>query len=134
MSAPEDAIRARRRLTNRLIAARDASRLKPFFAPDMKLIVGDGGLILGADDVVRAFAVQFAPPTSAVYERLTQSVQVDDASVRAVEQGVWTGAWTENSVRVLQTGVYTAVWRAVRGQWLIEAELYTGLTSPSASV
>ncbi len=49
MTAPEDAIRARRRLTNRIIAAHEAARLKPYFAPDVKLIVGDSGLILGAD-------------------------------------------------------------------------------------
>jgi len=45
--APEDAIRARRKLTNKLIAAHDAARLKPFFAADARLIAGDGGLLLG---------------------------------------------------------------------------------------
>ena len=32
MTTPEDAVRARRRLTNKLIAAHEAVRLKPFFA------------------------------------------------------------------------------------------------------
>ena len=44
MTTPEDAIRARRRLTNKLIAAKDAQRLRPFFLADACLIPGDGGL------------------------------------------------------------------------------------------
>jgi hypothetical protein len=33
VTSPEDAIRARRKLTNKLIAAREAERLRPFFVP-----------------------------------------------------------------------------------------------------
>ena len=62
MPSPDDAIRARRKLTNKLIAAHDAARLRPFFTPDVKLIVGDGDLILGVDAVIQAFAGQFADP------------------------------------------------------------------------
>ena len=43
MTAPQDAIRARRKLTNRLIAAHDARRLAPFFDPQATLISGEGG-------------------------------------------------------------------------------------------
>ena len=47
MTAPEDAIRARRKLTNRLIAAHDAPRLRPFFVADVKLIrKADGGVVM----------------------------------------------------------------------------------------
>ncbi|MDB5493659.1 MAG: hypothetical protein JWP86_996 [Phenylobacterium sp.] len=51
--APEDAIRARRKLTNKLIAAHDAARLRPFFAADARLVAGDGGLLTGADAIPR---------------------------------------------------------------------------------
>ena len=37
MTSSEDAVRARRRLTNKLIAGHEAQRLRPFFAPDVKL-------------------------------------------------------------------------------------------------
>ena len=81
-TAPEDAIRARRRLTNKLIAAHEAPRLRPFFAPDVKLIVGDGSLILGADAVVQAFAGQFTDPAFKTYVRETTGVEIDaDARV-----------------------------------------------------
>ena len=52
MTAPEDAIRARRRLTNKIIAAHDATRLKPFLDPQVKLIVGDGSLIRVIGDAI----------------------------------------------------------------------------------
>ena len=55
MTTPDEAIRARRKLTNKLIASHEAARLRPFFAPDVKLIVGDGALIMGVDEVIAAF-------------------------------------------------------------------------------
>jgi hypothetical protein len=115
-----DAIQARRRLTNRLIAAREAQRLRPFFAPDAKLIVGDGGLILGADDVVAAFAAQMAQPDFVPYVRETERVELDAPGRRAAEHGRW-------SAGPALGGAYLAVWRKVTGQWVIESELYVTL-------
>lgn len=112
-TAPEDAVRARRRLTNRLIAAHDAARLRPFFAPDVKLIVGDGDLILGAEPVLQAFAAQFAEPGFMAYVRETDAVAVDAAEARVAEQGRWTGRWKDREMG----GTYLAVWRKVTGQW-----------------
>jgi ketosteroid isomerase-like protein len=122
MTSPADAVRARRRLTNPLIAAHDAARQKPFFAPDVKLVVGDGGLILGAVEVVAAFAAQFAEPGFTAYVRETETVEIDTAGARAAERGRWTVTG-----RALG-GTYLAVWRKVTGQWVIESELYVTLT------
>ena len=119
MTAPEDAIRARRRLTNRLIAGREAARLKPFFLPDARLITGDGGLILGADAIVEAFAVQFREPGFVAYVRTPDSVELDAAGERAAETGRWTGNGA--------SGAYMAAWRKVTGQWAIESELFVML-------
>jgi ketosteroid isomerase-like protein len=124
MTAPEDAIRARRRLTNKLIAAHDAQRLRPFFAGDVRLIVGDGALVLGVDEVVSAFAAQFADPSFKTYVRETATVELDAEGARAAEQGRWTAYWGETTM----TGTYLAVWRKVTGQWVIESELYITLT------
>jgi len=109
VTTPEDAIRARRRLTNRLIAARQALRLRPFFATDVKLIVGDGGLILGVEAVLQAFASQFADPSFGTYLRQTERIELDSQGARAAETGRWT------------------VWQKVTGQWVIESELYVTL-------
>jgi hypothetical protein len=120
MAAPEDSIRARRRLTNRFIAERQAERLRPFFLPDARLITGDGGLVLGAGGIVAAFAVQFADPRFTPYVRSTQRIDLDAAGERAAEHGHWTGAG--------MSGSYLAVWRRVTGQWAIESELYVTLS------
>ncbi len=124
MTAPEDAIRARRRLTNKIIAAHEAARLKPFFTPDVKLIVGDGGLILGADEVVKAFGAQFADPDFVTYVRTPHTVEVDAAGERAAEHGRWTADWKGAQM----AGTYIAVWRKSLGQWVIESELYVTLS------
>jgi hypothetical protein len=119
VTAPEDAIRARRRLTNKLIASRDAARLRPFFVADARLITGDGGLILGADAIVAAFAAQFREPGFVAYVRTPDTVELDQAGERAAETGRWTGGGV--------SGAYMAAWRKVVGQWTIESELFVTL-------
>lgn len=119
MTAPEDAIRARRRLTNKLIAQREAERLRPFFAADAHLIPGGGGLILGAEAIVEAFATQFREPGFVAYVRSPATVEVDQAGARAAETGRWTG----NGM----SGAYMAAWRKITGQWVIESELFVTL-------
>ncbi len=124
MPIPDGAIRAKRKLTNRLIAAHDAARLRPHLTDDMLLIVGDGDLIQGADAVVAAFASQFADPAFLAYERATNAVELADDGRRAAETGRWVGRW-KGDVEV--RGVYLAAWREDRGQWRLERELYVTL-------
>ena len=124
MPDAETAIRAKRKLTNRLIAAHDAGRLRPHLTDDILLIVGDGGLIQGADAVVAAFAAQFAEPSFIAYVRTTDMVDLASAGARAAETGRWTGTWKGG---VQMSGVYMAAWRQSRGQWLLERELYVTL-------
>ena len=124
MPAPDVAIRAKRKLTNRLIAAHDAARLRPHLTDDMQLIAGDGGVISSADAVVAAFASQFAEPGFVAYVRTTDTVEIADDGERAAETGRWVGRWTGGAE---VGGVYLAAWRERRGQWLLERELYVTL-------
>lgn len=124
MPSPEVAVRAKRKLTNRLIAAHDAARLRPHLTDDVMLIVGDGGLIQGADAVIAAFAGQFADPAFVAYVRTTDTVELAEHGERAAETGSWVGTWKDASP---VSGVYLAAWRQVRGQWLLERELYVTL-------
>ncbi|RAK50894.1 YybH family protein [Phenylobacterium deserti] len=123
MSTPEDAIRARRRLTNKFIAAHDAQRLRPFFAADAKLIAGEGSLIIGADEIVAAFAGQFADPDFVTYVRTPERIESDAAGARAAEHGRWAASWKSGEM----SGSYLAVWRKVTGQWVIESETFVTL-------
>jgi len=124
MPAAEDAIRAKRKLTNRLIAAHDAERLRPHLTEDMVLIVGDGGLIEGADAVIAAFAGQFADKAFITYVRTPETVEIAGDGQRAAETGRWVGQWTGGAE---MRGVYMAAWRERRGQWRLERELYVTL-------
>lgn len=127
MTSPADAVRARRKLTNKLIAAHDAARLKPFLHPDVKLITGDGSLVLGAQAVVEAFAGQFADPGFVHYVRTTASVDLDEAGDRAAEAGRWDALWKGEPGDQTMSGTYLATWRKLTGQWVIENELYVTL-------
>jgi ketosteroid isomerase-like protein len=124
MPSSDAAIRAKRKLTNRLIAAHDALRLRPHLADDILLIVGAGGLIEGADAVVAAFAGQFADPAFIGYVRTTETVELAADGRRAAETGRWVGNWRGG---LEMGGVYMATWRESRGQWLLERELYVTL-------
>ena len=125
MPDAETAIRAKRKLTNRLIAAHDAERLRPHMTDDMILIVGDGGLIQGADAVIAAFAGQFADARFIAYVRTTGAVEVAADGARAAETGRWVGTWKGG---VEMSGAYMAAWCESRGQWLLERELYVTLS------
>lgn len=124
MTTPQDAIAARRKLTNKLIAAKDAARLRPFFDPRMTLIAGDGSLLLGAEDILAAFADQFADKGFVAYVRTSETITLNAEGSRAAEQGRWVGTWKDTPE---QSGTYLATWKKVTGQWVIENELFVTL-------
>ncbi|HWT52768.1 MAG TPA: nuclear transport factor 2 family protein [Caulobacter sp.] len=124
MTTPADAIAARRKLTNKLIAAKDAARLRPFFDPRVTLIAGDGSLLLGAEDVLAAFANQFADRGFIAYVRTTEDIALNADATRAAERGRWVGSWKDAPE---QSGTYLATWKKITGQWVIENELFVTL-------
>ena len=124
MTPPEDAIRARRRLTNKLIAGQDSARLAPFFAPDARLIGNEGGLLMGRDAIMHAVARQFIDPAFIDYVRTLDTVEIDHNAARAAEAGQWVAHWKGGGM----SGRYLAAWKKITGQWVIESELYITLT------
>lgn len=127
MTTDEAAIRERRQRTNELIASHQAEALRPFFDPEVKLIRGDGTLVVGADAAVKLFEAQFGDPGFVSYFRKTATVTVDKDTRRAAETGTWTGSWREASGETTKTGQYLAVWKKARAQWVLESELYVAL-------
>lgn len=123
MTTPQDAIRARRKLTNKIIAAHDAGRLAPFFDSQVNLISGEGGLLMGAQAVLAAFQAQFADPSFITYVRTTESVTLDAEGARAAETGTWVATWKDAT----SSGPYLAVWKKSVGQWVIESETFVTL-------
>ena len=123
MTTPQDAICARRKLTNKIIAAHDAGRLAPFFDPQVNLISGEGGLLMGAQAVLAAFQAQFADPSFVTYARTTETVTLDAEGQRAAETGTWVATWKDAT----SSGPYLAVWKKSVGQWVIESETFVTL-------
>ena len=123
----DQAILARRRLTNKLIAAKDAGRLKPFLDPGCQLITGDGSLVSGREAILSAFAAQFADLAFVNYVRTSREVTLDGAGNRAAETGQWTALWSNLGAETAMSGTYLACWRKTLGQWVIESELYITL-------
>ena len=123
MTTPQDAIRARRKLTNKIIAAHDAGRLAPFFDSKVNLISGEGGLLIGAQAVLAAFQAQFADPSFVTYARTTESVTLDADGARAAEIGSWVATWKDAT----SSGPYLTVWKKSVGQWVIESETFVTL-------
>ena len=123
MTTPQDAIRARRKLTNKIIAAHDAGRLAPFFDSQVNLISGEGGLLMGAQAVLAAFQAQFTDPSFVTYVRTTESVTLDAEGQRAAETGTWVATWKDAA----SSGPYLAVWKKSVGQWVIESETFVTL-------
>jgi ketosteroid isomerase-like protein len=126
MTTPDNVIRARRKLTNKLIASHDAKRLRPFLDAEVILITGDGSLILGIEAVLAAFEAQFRDPDFVTYVRTTLDVELDLAGGRAAESGSWAATWRKTS-EAQAGGRYLAVWKKALGQWVIESELYVSL-------
>lgn len=123
----EAAIRDRRQRTNDLIAAHQAEALRPFFDPEVKLVRGDGTLVVGIDATVKLFEAQFSDRDFIAYFRKTLAVTIDKDGERAAETGTWTGSWRAAAGETTKTGQYLAVWKKARTQWVIESELYVAL-------
>jgi hypothetical protein len=124
----ESDIRAQRMLTNELIAAHAADRLKPCFDPNATVIAGDGRVVAGREAVIEAFEAQFKDPSFIAYVRSTETVTLDRRGGRAGEGGSWVGSWQDGDKRRELSGRYLAVWKKAGGKWVIESELFVTLS------
>ena len=106
MIDPAAAIHARRRLTNRFIAGREAARLGPVFLPTAVVIAGDGSVITGRDEQAIVNEVErgedylkekfetalnagtLSGECRAVVERAYQSVRSGHDQVSALKHGL----------------------------------------------
>ena len=86
----EAAIREQHQRTNELIAAHQAEALRSFFDPEIKVIRGDGSLvIIGIDAMVQLFEMQFNDPDFVTYFRKTAIVTIDKDIIRRAGGRDW---------------------------------------------
>lgn len=126
-AAAEIAIRTRRAAFNRAIAERDADAIAPILARECVMVTGsDSAVIAGRMAQVKVWRREFAAPSPAVYVRTPGSITVSPVEPIAMETGAWQGTDSATGA-VTSSGTYAAKWRELRGEWVIEAEIYVTL-------
>ena len=126
IASPELAIRARRALFNRAIAAGDIEAIGPILARNCVMLTGtDSAVIAGRLAQVKVWRREFASATRDIYVRKPCAFDISAVGPIALEHGTWTAeAPTGEHVA---SGTYSAKWREERGDWVIEAELFVTL-------
>lgn len=126
-AAAEIAIRARRAAFNRAIAERDADAIAPILARDCVMMTGsDSAVISGRMAQVKVWRREFSAPSPAVYVRMPASIAVSPVEPVAMESGEWQGTDSATGAATA-SGSYAAKWRELRGEWVIEAEIFVTL-------
>src|SRR5690348_5214014 len=117
----------RRAAFNRALADMDLSAIGPPLSPGAILITGsDSGVITGRKAQLMAWKREFASPERPNYVRMASSLIVSPVEPIAMEQGEWNGLAADTQ-EPAASGIYSAKWRKLRGEWLIEAEIFVTL-------
>ena len=132
-SAATSEIRSLRSRSNQSIAAKHVRGVVDIMVPDMVVIGGNGGVVLGRDSSEASFSRQFADPKFLGYVRTPTRVDVSTARPLAAEAGEWIGQWREtDGIRQLR-GTYLAMWRRDDGAWRLRSELFVTLSCTGSS-
>ncbi|CAD7340577.1 nuclear transport factor 2 family protein [Sphingomonadales bacterium 56] len=121
------AIRMQRAAFNRALADMDLSTIGPLLSSGAILVTGsDSGVITGRRAQLMAWKREFASPQRIVYVRMPTCITVSPIEPIAMEQGEWKGVAADTQ-EPAASGIYSAKWRKLRGEWLIEAEIFVTL-------
>ena len=122
--ADELAIRARRAAFNRALAEGDLAGVAAVLADKAVLVAGtDSAILSGRKAQLAVWKRDFADAGRAVYDRLPETITLSPVGPMALEHGRWRGAARGNAAD-FAAGSYTAKWRCLRGEWVIEAEVF----------
>jgi ketosteroid isomerase-like protein len=120
----EQLIREARARSNAAIATHDLDGLARVWMENVHVVTSTGAQEAGRELNRARFAAQFLDRPDVVYVRMPDTVEVFPAWEVASERGHWTGEWTQADGQTLIGGTYLAQWRKVKGEWLIQAELF----------
>jgi ketosteroid isomerase-like protein len=126
----QDLIRGIRNVSNRAIAAGNATNFAASLDEDFAVVTGNGSL-LSREEYIAAFAKDFEDPHSIRFERIVDSIEISDSVPLAAEHGHWVGRISGGPV--LYSGTYLAMWRRTARGWKLRSELFVALTSSDAA-
>ncbi|KWT74702.1 MULTISPECIES: DUF4440 domain-containing protein [unclassified Variovorax] len=120
----EDSIRAARALSNEAIANQDIEGIASVWMDDVLVLGSTSAQLIGAQANRRFYMAQFERRPDTLWVRTPSAISVMSSWRVALEEGHWSGRWTEPDGLVELGGRYMAQWvRAVHG-WRIQGELY----------
>ena len=123
-SSDEQQIRAARARSNAAIAAHDPAAIAGVWLDDVHVVSSTGAQTAGRDANRQRMAQQFAAHPDTIYVRTPGTIDIYAPWTVASERGAWSGGWTESDGAMQIGGTYLAQWRKIRGEWLIQAELF----------
>lgn len=120
MKADIENIKQSRENSNAAIIKCDVPGIAKYWMDDIIVISGEGGQYIGKKVLIKVFKEMFIsdPP---VFERIPSAVTIGDSDVLAWETGTW------NYKTETFRGNYSAMWRKIKGEWLIQSELFVSL-------
>ena len=125
----DEMIRAARERFNVAIVDKNIETIRTLLAPTYHIVTGRSAQNHGADEEAARWAEVFHTDPTAVYRRTPREITINEEWGVAEELGNWQGSYTAEETLVHASGVYAAKWqRAVNGEWVLQAEVFTTLT------
>jgi ketosteroid isomerase-like protein len=124
-ASAEEEIRALRSASNEALKQHDLKAFAATLDVDLVVVAGNGGLIGSRLEYVQLVEREFADPQAALYERITDRVEISSAKPLAAEHGHWIGTRPDGSRAF--AGTYLAMWRKSKAGWKIRSELFVRL-------
>ncbi len=121
----EKAVQGIRVASNSAIAQKDTLKIGSFLSPDFTIITSRSTELKGPENMMRAFATEFANRKDIIYERVPDKIVVYENWKMAAEYGQWTGSWVEPDGKIQLKGSYYAKWHKLNGVWKIRSEVFT---------
>ena len=120
----EQTIRDTRARSNAAISAHDVPGIARAWLNDVHVVSSTSAQTIGSQANQQRMARQFEIRPDTIYVRTPATIDIYSPWDVASERGTWVGRWTEPDGKLEIGGTYLAQWRKVKGQWLIQAELY----------
>jgi ketosteroid isomerase-like protein len=123
-STDEQVIRAARAFSNQAIVNKDIDGIASVWKDDILVLGSTSVQLAGAQANRRFYSAQFARRPDTLWVRTPSAVSVMPAWRVGLEEGHWSGQWTEPDGPIEMSGRYMAQWVRVEHGWLIQGELY----------